>query len=150
MAPTRHRPPAPNKGSSRQSSSRAYCAEEYPDEDYGEPWLKCMLLDVPLPAKVVCDGHIFKYKWWEEVHLWMGFENIDDPRNGFLLFKPIEWAFDHGQLCFVEKPRASGRLVCHVLDPSIKRQRLVDALAALSMHDSYRPGELSWMVILSA
>ena len=28
-------------------------------------------------------------------------EDIDDPRNGLLLAKPIEWAFDTSQLCFI-------------------------------------------------
>lgn len=31
----------------------------------------------------------------------VGFDNIDDTRNGLLLFKPIEWAFDNSKLSIV-------------------------------------------------
>ena len=106
--------------------------------------LKCMLLGFGLPACLVVAGHIFKFEWKGLVEDWMGFPDIDDPGNGLLLFKPIEMAFDHSQLSFLENP--AGQLVCRILDPALRSKKLVDALAAVP--SKHKPGEVNCLVSL--
>ena len=96
----------------------------------GYSCLRCQLLGLGLPACLVTAGHIFKYEWLDLVLDWMGFPDIDDVRNGLLLFKPVEYAADHSQLCFIDG-------ICRILDPSIRHLRLLDALAAIP--GDYKP-----------
>ena len=90
----------------------------------GYSCLRCQLLGIGLPTCLVTAGHIFKHKWGKLVMPWMGFSDIDNVRNGLLLFKPVEHALDHSQLCFFDT-------VCRILDPSLRHVRLLDALAAM-------------------
>lgn len=46
---------------------------------------------------------------------------VSDPRNGLLLAKFVEVAFDRQQLCFVYNPFTS-QLVCRILDPAFRQQ----------------------------
>ena len=39
------------------------------------------------------------------------FRDIDDPRNGLLLYKPIEWAFDTSRLAIIYDPNIKGLCV---------------------------------------
>lgn len=82
-----------------------------------------MLSGLVLPRPVVIAAHIFKHAWAEFVERWMGFSDIDDVRNGMLLFKPIEHAFDHGKLCLMEDRGDS--LVCRLIDPALKNTGLL-------------------------
>ena len=53
-----------------------------------------------LPSKTVIAAHLYKSSWAVFVELALGFSDIDDVRNGLLLWKPIEHAFDTAQMCF--------------------------------------------------
>ncbi|GMF36914.1 unnamed protein product [Phytophthora lilii] len=53
----------------------------------------------------------------------MGFDNIDDVKNGLLLFKPLKHAFDHFQMSFIYD-KGSNEFRLKVFDPSLRRQRL--------------------------
>ena len=62
--------------------------------------IKCMLSGYELPSKTVIGAHLFKSCWASDCKARLGFENINDPRNGLLLFKPFEFAFDNSHICF--------------------------------------------------
>ena len=62
--------------------------------------LVCMLTSEALPYKTVIGVHPYKSSWAVFVELALGFSDTDDVRNGLLLWKPIEHAFDTAQLCF--------------------------------------------------
>jgi hypothetical protein len=53
----------------------------------------------------------------------LGFEDVDDVRNGMLLFKPLEVAFDHGQLYL---SFANGSFTAHLLDRTIENTLIKD------------------------
>eukprot|EP00274_Cyanoptyche_gloeocystis_P008281 CAMPEP_0196653974 /NCGR_PEP_ID=MMETSP1086-20130531/3647_1 /TAXON_ID=77921 /ORGANISM="Cyanoptyche gloeocystis , Strain SAG4.97" /LENGTH=291 /DNA_ID=CAMNT_0041985453 /DNA_START=63 /DNA_END=938 /DNA_ORIENTATION=- len=94
--------------------------------------VKCSITRCFLPKKCVIASHIFKRTWakhsWQSVLL--GFNDIDDPRNGLLLFKPFEYAFDRSQICFTFNSE-SQLFIMKILDSSIKDKVLVDNLFSL-------------------
>lgn len=53
--------------------------------------------------------------------------DIDDERNGLLLLKPIEWAFDTGRLFFVFDD-FNNTFYARVLDPDIGQMTLAEKL----------------------
>lgn len=55
--------------------------------------IKCMISNVSLPTKVVIAGHLFKSCWAAYCEDRLDFSDIDNPRNGLLMFKPFEFAF---------------------------------------------------------
>ena len=107
----------------------------------GERW--CLVLGQKL-HNVIC-AHLFKHEWHEDVAL-LGFEDIDDPRNGLPMFKPIEWAFDSSRLCFY-LPENSEELTVKLLDKNIATVRLCDKGAELCKNGWFRrhPPSLSKM-----
>jgi hypothetical protein len=63
-----------------------------------------MLLDIYLPSPVVIAAHLFRRANMNIVKDILGFEKIDDWKNGLLLFLPLEKAFDNFDLGFVYSP----------------------------------------------
>ena len=59
------------------------------------------MLNTDLPSKVVIASHIFRKKNEDFCELLLQFVDINDLRNGLLLFKPIEKAFDEYDLSFI-------------------------------------------------
>ncbi|GJJ07638.1 hypothetical protein Clacol_001842 [Clathrus columnatus] len=55
-----------------------------------------------------------------------GFTNINDPRNGLLLYKPIEEAYDRNLICFYED--GEGKIRCRVLVDSLKTLKFTQSL----------------------
>jgi hypothetical protein len=62
---------------------------------------RCMLLNCNLPSAIVTAAHIFRRSNEHIAQYLLGIENIDDVKNGLLLFKPLEKAFDKFQIGFV-------------------------------------------------
>ena len=67
---------------------QAYQPSSY-DEAGNKPCqtCKCMVLDVSLPTGYVMASHLFKFKWHMRVEECLGFDNINNSRNGLLLAK---------------------------------------------------------------
>ena len=85
--------------------------------------VKCMVSGQELPSATVIAGHIFKHSWKDSCFEILGFNDIDDPRNGFLLFKPFEHAFDNSQICF-QYSTLSGDFEMKILDGEIREMTL--------------------------
>ena len=85
----------------------------------------CLLTNAALPSSTVISLHLFKWEWSEYVHL-LGFEDINDVKNGLPLWKPLEWAFDTSRLCFTFD-KTSDKFIAKVMDPSILTEKLVDS-----------------------
>lgn len=54
----------------------------------------------------------------------MDFDDIDDPRNGMLMFKPFEHAFDRSEICFLK--RADGFFYMEILKPGLSDKTLAE------------------------
>ncbi|KAJ3399940.1 hypothetical protein CcCBS67573_g05215 [Chytriomyces confervae] len=81
--------------------------------------IRCMLSGIELPVNHVIGGHLFKECWKDSCYDRLGFQKIDDPRNGLLLFKPFEYAFDNSHICF-QFSAEHGIFTMRILDPSIR------------------------------
>ncbi|KAI9329599.1 hypothetical protein BDR26DRAFT_841968 [Obelidium mucronatum] len=87
--------------------------------------ITCMLSGILLPSTHVIAGHLFKWSWKDSCFDRLGFRNIDDPRNGLLLFKPFEYAFDNSHMCF-EYSADLKVFQMRILDTSIRTLTLRD------------------------
>ncbi|TMW67258.1 hypothetical protein Poli38472_012374 [Pythium oligandrum] len=95
--------------------------------DMGSGQLRCMLLDTALPSELVIASHLFRRKNEFISEKFMGFSDIDDVRNGLLLFKPLEHALDHFQISFIYDP-SSNEFRLKIFDRSMRKQRLLGKL----------------------
>ncbi|KAG1708294.1 hypothetical protein DVH05_024974 [Phytophthora capsici] len=99
----------------------------------GDATLLCMVLNVALPISVVMASHIFRR---EHDHLkghFVQIADIDDVRNGLLLFKPIESAFDDLDISFLVDKH--DRFTLKVFNSTIKTDLLVDWLTKQQWKD---------------
>jgi hypothetical protein len=88
-------------------------------------WIQCMVLDIPFPKAVVTAAHLFRRSNEYLAFPLMQIQDIDDPKNGMLMFKPLEYAFDHFQISFIaEGDRTSFKL--KLFDQSIQNTLLID------------------------
>jgi len=53
----------------------------------------CLILNLRVPKQALIAGHIFKHEWADVSQSLLGID-INNPRNGLPLFKPLEEAFD--------------------------------------------------------
>ena len=63
--------------------------------------VRCMLLDTNLPSQVVIASHLFRRSNYDIASPLLQIDDIDDIKNGLLLFKPIEAAFDKFEIGFI-------------------------------------------------
>ena len=113
---------------SQQKRFRTKLIRAYGAKLSDEKKLRCMLLNTPLPSNDVIAVHLFRWRWKDKCHR-LSFDDIDDTRNGLLLYKPIEWAFDAGRICFWKDEDGSLRL--KLLDPSLRSVNIVNKARAL-------------------
>jgi len=78
--------------------------------------VSCHLLNVALPLNLVAVAHIFPKRFRH--NYWVPIADIDDVQNTLVLFRPIERAFDRGQLCFVWI-NDQKKFRIHILDPKL-------------------------------
>ncbi|OAJ39575.1 hypothetical protein BDEG_23408 [Batrachochytrium dendrobatidis JEL423] len=81
--------------------------------------VKCMISNAPLPSTVVIAGHLFKSCWAASCQDHLDFEDIDNPRNGLLMFKPFEFAFDNSHICFLYDSKTD-QFKLKILNPLLK------------------------------
>jgi hypothetical protein len=121
-------PSSTSAPSSRGNQFRAVLCARY-NCDKGNGYVRCMLLNTTLPSPLVIASHIFPRSKGYLSEKLLGFSDIDDERNGLLLFKPLEYAFDHFQISFIYD-QGSEAFRLKVFDPSLRSQRLFEKLDA--------------------
>ncbi|GMF43414.1 unnamed protein product [Phytophthora lilii] len=89
-------------------------------------WVQCMLLDVAFPKSLMIASHLFRCSNEYLSLVMMQISDIDDVKNGLLLFKPLEHAFDHHQISFIRDDTDGLRL--KLFDPCIRDTRLIDLM----------------------
>ncbi|KAG2451996.1 hypothetical protein HYH02_003038 [Chlamydomonas schloesseri] len=113
--------------SRKGDSFKKQLQEFYSNSADAQCQLRCMLLNVKLPMTLVTGSHLFKYCWKPHLHILLGLSDINDPRNGLLLFKPLEHAFDDSRICFsMEEEAGAPKFRLELLDPSLKDVKLWD------------------------
>lgn len=63
--------------------------------------LQCMLTGEVLPSANLIAAHIFKFCWARFSSTFLNIQDVDDARNGLLIRKAVEDAFDSSAICFV-------------------------------------------------
>ena len=71
------------------------------DCNYENGLVRCMLLDVGLPSAFVIASHLFRRNNHYLAEPFLNLQDIDDIRNGLLLFKPLEKEFDRFNISFI-------------------------------------------------
>lgn len=117
---------APSSTTVRSQSFKTNLCARY-DCYIGGGMLRCMLLDTALPSELVIASHLFRRKNEFLSQKLMGFDKIDDVKNGLLLFKPLEHAYDHFQISFIYH-QSSDEFRLKIFDRSLRRQRLFGKL----------------------
>ena len=46
----------------------------------------------------VVAAHIYQYRWRKFFKWFSSLRNVDDPHNGLLLCRPVQWAFERAKL----------------------------------------------------
>jgi hypothetical protein len=87
-----------------------------------------MLLDTALPSDLVIAPHLFRRSHAFLSEKLMGFPDIDDVKNGLLLFKPLEHAYDHFQISFIYD-QSSDEFRLKIFDRSLRQVRLFEKLS---------------------
>ncbi|KAG2422185.1 hypothetical protein HXX76_016224 [Chlamydomonas incerta] len=88
------------QGESFKERLQAFYDNSTDDPTQHQHLLRCMLLDVQLPKTLVTACHLFKRCWKAEARVVVGLTDINDARNGLLLFKPLAHAFHDSRICF--------------------------------------------------
>jgi HNH endonuclease len=115
---------APTSISSRRLDFKRKLCQFYKCYRRKKQWIRCMVLDVSFPKSVVTAAHLFPRHNEVIANRYMGIHNIDDTRNGMLMFKPLEYAFDRFQLSFIREDDLSFKL--KLFDQSICDTKLID------------------------
>jgi len=93
-----------------------YYQRQHPTDD---KLLRCMILDHFFPKQLVIASHIWKHCTHGEGLDEFGLreDDLSNPRNGILMCRDIEQAFDTKRLCFLVDRLRSDNLTVKVLDP---------------------------------
>jgi HNH endonuclease len=91
-------------------------------------WVRCMVLDTYFPSKLVTAAHLFRRSTEYLASMVMKIDDIDDMKNGMLLFKPLEKAFDHFQISFLSTGAGMGSFHLKLFDNQLQNTKLVDFL----------------------
>jgi hypothetical protein len=94
-----------------------------------------------LKHSTVIAAHIFQHKWQRKLSWFTNLTDINDVRNGLLLYKPVEWAFDRAKLCI--ETNSKGEMTFRLLDPTLHGTKLVDQACLLrdEAHRGNKPSE---------
>ena len=105
-----------------QNAFRSSLKESYDQPDDG------LIFDMAtgrrLPYTVVVAAHIFQHKWRDRLPQLTLLDNIDDMRNGLLLYKPVEKAFDAAKLCIEVNPE--GKMTFRLFDEDLRDLKLAE------------------------
>jgi hypothetical protein len=115
---------APTTLSVREQNFRTTLISSY-DCDCGNEMIRCMLLDTGLPKSIVIASHLFQRSNEYFAKELMNIDNIDDEKNGLMLFKPIESAFDNFNLSFIYD-NSQDTFITKLFNPEYKNKLLID------------------------
>ena len=86
---------------------------------------RCMVSDRLCDYADLCPAHLVKHKSPELMSLYgLNPADVDSPRNGILVLKEIELAFDHKDVCFLCAVTTTGYLHLRVLNPTLRTKRI--------------------------
>ena len=106
------------RGSPSPTSQRSRSSQEF------SSLIKCLVADELLPRSEVTAAHLFPKRHADIFYSTLGLDasKIDSVRNGLLLCRSIENAFDRQRVCFIYNA-LEGKFIFRVLDPALLTER---------------------------
>ena len=94
------------------------------------------------PLSDVMASHIFLYRWCHRITRYTSFSDINDVRNGLLLYKPVAWALRHAKMC-IEVGNMGVMTFC-LLDENLQDVMLADMASELQNASpcGHQPGSI--------
>jgi len=93
----------------------------YPAYENGQPFLTCMISGLKFPAGTVIAAHLLPRRHHLVCDTLLSFNDINDSRNGLLIFRPFEWAFDTGKLSIIVK---QGKYLIKIVDADLRSKHI--------------------------
>lgn len=87
-----------------------------------------------LRYSLVLPTYIFKKDWKEHLSVHTSLSNIEDPRNGILLYKPVHSVFNEGRLCI--EVSTQGDMTFRLLDYTLWDIELANLACQLREEDN--------------
>ncbi|TDH70094.1 hypothetical protein CCR75_009541 [Bremia lactucae] len=115
---------APTTRTTRNEYFKHKLCKFYKSYQRSDTWVRCMVLDVAFPKSFVVASHLFRRSNEYVAGTFLKISDIDDARNGIVLFKPLKYAFDHFHISFLRDNTGAFRL--KLFDPTIRNTRLID------------------------
>ena len=110
-----------------QANFKRLLKREYHQPEIGN--LFDMATGTSLPHSIVVASYIFQHKWRKELSQFTSVTDINDPCNGLLLYKPVQWAFDRAKICVEVK--SGDKMTFRLLDEDLRDTLLVDKACRL-------------------
>lgn len=101
---------------------KALLKAEYEQSDQGD--LFDMATGEHLPHGTIVASHIFLYRWRRQISHHSAINDVNDVRNGLLLCKPVDWAFNRAKICI--EVNSAGKMTFRLLDYDLSDVRLAD------------------------
>jgi hypothetical protein len=118
---------APTSLSARNQDFKRNLCEFYGCFCRKKRWIQCMVLDIAFPKVLVTAAHLFRRSNEYLAVPLMQIEDIDDTRNGMLMFKPLKYAFDHFQISFIAEEDGNS-FILKLFDQSLQATLLIDLI----------------------
>jgi hypothetical protein len=87
-----------------------------------------MILGTYFPKSFVTAVHIFPCSDQQITDMLLGIKDIDNARNGILMFKPLEYAFRRFLLSLIQVDDRNNVFTVKLFDLSLREKLLVDAI----------------------
>lgn len=132
-----HATTASRERNETQTTFKSALKKEYNQPDMGN--LFDMATGQCLPHSVVVASYIFQHQWQNRLSDFTTLEDINDVRNGLLLYKPVQWAFNRAKLCI--EVDADGKMTFRLFDQDLRDVELADKACELqnaARHGSQR------------
>ncbi|CAF1334244.1 unnamed protein product [Didymodactylos carnosus] len=105
------------------------------------PMLRCEPSNKEYPAEHVRAGHIFKKSFGDSLlNDFFNLNDIHEPSNGILMYAPIEYHFDHGNLCLL-KNSCDNHYHIQILSDELKNKLIIDEAKKVLKSSYHAPSE---------
>lgn len=115
-------------------SFKKMLVKEY-DSKRADGKARCMLIDQLFPSKWVVAAHLLPRSKQHIAKMFLGIHDIYSVRNGLLLFKPIEWAYDRNYISFIVNEH--NQYLLKVVDPNCYNVRIIDCFPSEKEKDEF-------------
>jgi len=119
----------PSNGIFKEKLIEFYGVDTTGPLDLNKDWtrhIRCMMTNQLFTQKDVTAAHLIGYSMRHYAPMLLGMKDLDSPRNGLLLLKPLEDAFDDSRICF-SYDKLMDSFILHILDAEYLDKKVGDS-----------------------